>query len=192
MCQGTGRVGDGFRIPALSPQPGPTRGCAYPVVFQGAIAWLSPRHLGDAPFLPAIEEYRRILNDASGSDRTYSKHCWPSRSFSKDWAKRPRRESKKDWSVARRRLVGCDRILLQQEEAHHGFGRCMLERAMAERTDRRGDIVPSRARLSRTDRSDGPDIERSLRIDRRRSDGLGAGCTEFSASVVDRAVADRR
>ena len=37
---------------------------AHALVFQGAIAWLAPRHLGDAPFLPAIEEYRRILNDA--------------------------------------------------------------------------------------------------------------------------------
>ena len=29
---------------------------AHAVVFQGAIAWLAPRHLGDAPFLPALEE----------------------------------------------------------------------------------------------------------------------------------------
>ena len=33
-------------------------------VFQGAIAWLAPKHLRDTPFLPALEEYRRILDDA--------------------------------------------------------------------------------------------------------------------------------
>jgi hypothetical protein len=37
---------------------------AHAMVFQGAIAWLAPRHLGHAPFLPALEEYRSILNEA--------------------------------------------------------------------------------------------------------------------------------
>ncbi|HEY5626980.1 MAG TPA: hypothetical protein VIR79_03465, partial [Nitrospira sp.] len=37
---------------------------AHAFVFQGAIAWLAPKHLGDVPFLPALEEYRAILNDA--------------------------------------------------------------------------------------------------------------------------------
>src|SRR6187549_1431984 len=32
--------------------------------FQGAIAWLAPKHLRDGPFLPALEEYRQILDDA--------------------------------------------------------------------------------------------------------------------------------
>ena len=47
----------------LSPQSGSTRSCACFGV-SALIAWLAPRHLGDAPFLPAIEEYRRILNAA--------------------------------------------------------------------------------------------------------------------------------
>ena len=28
----------------------------HAVIFRGAIGWLAPRHLGDAPFLPALEE----------------------------------------------------------------------------------------------------------------------------------------
>jgi ribonucleotide reductase beta subunit family protein with ferritin-like domain len=36
----------------------------HALVFQSAIAWLSPRHLGDVPFLPSLEEYRTILNEA--------------------------------------------------------------------------------------------------------------------------------
>ncbi len=54
---------------------------AHAFVFQGAIAWLAPKHLGDAPFLPALEAYRWPA-------RTCSKPSWPSRSFSKDWEKR--------------------------------------------------------------------------------------------------------
>ena len=37
---------------------------AHALVFQGAIAWLAPRHLGNAPFLPALEEYRKRLDEA--------------------------------------------------------------------------------------------------------------------------------
>ena len=37
---------------------------AHALVFQGAIAWLAPRHLGATPFLPALVEYRAILNEA--------------------------------------------------------------------------------------------------------------------------------
>src|ERR1043166_3068875 len=37
---------------------------AHAWIFQGAIAWLAPRHLGDAPFLPALEEYRNLLDQA--------------------------------------------------------------------------------------------------------------------------------
>src|SRR3989338_1594142 len=37
---------------------------AHAWVFQGAIAWLEPKHLGDSPFLPALEQYRALLEDA--------------------------------------------------------------------------------------------------------------------------------
>ena len=37
---------------------------AHALVFQGAIAWLAPKHLGDTPFLPALEVYRKMLDDA--------------------------------------------------------------------------------------------------------------------------------
>lgn len=37
---------------------------AHALVLQGAIAWLAPKHLGDAPFLPALEAYWKMLDDA--------------------------------------------------------------------------------------------------------------------------------
>ena len=107
----------------------------HAVVFQGAIAWLAPRHLGDAPFLPALEEYRRILNDALARQdllETFLAEQVILEGLGEAILTRIEEGlAKRAAPFGRLR-----RILLQQEEAHHGFGRRMLERAMAEgRTD---------------------------------------------------------
>jgi GNAT superfamily N-acetyltransferase len=105
------------------------------LVFQGAIAWLAPRHLADAPFLPALEEYRKILNDALARQDLLETFL----------AEQVILEGLGE-AILTRIEVGLAkraapfgrlrRILVQQEEAHHGFGRRMLERAMADgRTD---------------------------------------------------------
>lgn len=103
----------------------------HALVFQGAIAWLAPRHLGDAPFLPALEEYRTILSDAlSRKDllETYLAEQVILEGLGEAILTRI-----EDGFVKRAAPFGrLRRILLQQEEAHHGFGRRMLERAMAE------------------------------------------------------------
>ena len=57
---------------ALAPEQGMQRfllsqarqEAAHAWVFQGAIAWLAPKHLGDSPFLPAREQYRVLVEDA--------------------------------------------------------------------------------------------------------------------------------
>jgi GNAT superfamily N-acetyltransferase len=108
---------------------------AHAVVFQGAIAWLAPRHLGDAPFLPALEEFRRMLNDALARQdllETFLAEQVILEGLGEAILTRIEEGlSKRAAPFGRLR-----RILLQQEEAHHGFGRRMLERAMAEgRTD---------------------------------------------------------
>jgi hypothetical protein len=108
---------------------------AHAVVFQGAIAWLAPRHLGDAPFLPALEEYREILNDALARQdllETFLAEQVILEGLGEAILTRIEEGlAKRAAPFGRLR-----RILLQQEEAHHGFGRRMLERAMAEgRTD---------------------------------------------------------
>lgn len=103
----------------------------HAVVFQGAIAWLAPRHLGEAPFLPALEEYRRLLNEAL---------------VRADWFESVLAEqvileglgeailTRIDRGLDKRHAPFCRmrRMLLRQEEAHHGFGRRVLEQAMAE------------------------------------------------------------
>lgn len=103
----------------------------HAVVFQGAIAWLAPRHLGDAPFLPALEEYRRRLNDALARQdllETFLAEQVILEGLGEAILTRIEEGlAKRAAPFGRLR-----RILLQQEEAHHGFGRRMLERAMAE------------------------------------------------------------
>ncbi len=104
---------------------------AHALVFQGAIAWLAPKHLGDTPFLPALEEYRAILNEALASQdllETFLAEQVILEGLGEAILTRI-----EEGLVKRAAPFGrLRRILLQQEEAHHGFGRRMLERAMAE------------------------------------------------------------
>lgn len=104
---------------------------AHAVVFQGAIAWLAPRHLGDAPFLPALEEYRKILNDALG--RQDLLETFLAEQVILEGLGEAILTRIEEGLVKRAAPFGrLRRMLLQQEEAHHGFGRRMLERAIAE------------------------------------------------------------
>ncbi|HEV8328396.1 MAG TPA: hypothetical protein VGQ08_13025 [Nitrospiraceae bacterium] len=104
---------------------------AHALVFQGAIAWIAPGHLGDTPFLPALEEYRRILNDALVRKdllETFLAEQVILEGLGEAILTRIEEGlAKRTAPFGRLR-----RILLQQEEAHHGFGRRMLERALAE------------------------------------------------------------
>lgn len=102
----------------------------HAVVFQGAIAWLAPRHVGDCPFLPALEEYRRLLEEALERQDFFDSLL----------AEQVILEGlgeailmRIEEGLARRHAPfgRLRRILLCQEEAHHGFGRRLLERAMA-------------------------------------------------------------
>ena len=103
----------------------------HAMVFRRAIGWLAPRHLGDAPFLPALEGYRRLLTEAL--DR-------------RDWLESILAEQVilegLGEAILTRIETGLDKrqapfrrlrwILLHQEEAHHGFGLRLWEQAMAE------------------------------------------------------------
>jgi GNAT superfamily N-acetyltransferase len=104
---------------------------AHALVFQGAIAWLAPRHLGNAPFLPALEEYRKKLNDALA--RRDLLETFLAEQVILEGLGEAILTRIEEGLVKRAAPFGrLRRMLLQQEEAHHGFGRRMLERAMAE------------------------------------------------------------
>lgn len=104
---------------------------AHALVFQGAIAWLAPKHLRDAPFLPALEAYRNILDDALARgdllETVLAEQVILEGLGEAILTRIEEGLAKRAAPFGRLR-----RILLQQEEAHHGFGRRMLERAMAD------------------------------------------------------------
>lgn len=99
-------------------------------VFQGAIAWLAPRHLGDAPFLSALEAYRRKLDEAfTRGDvlETFLAEQIILEGLGEAILTRIEAGlAKREAPFGRLR-----RILLLQEEAHHAFGERMIERAVA-------------------------------------------------------------
>jgi hypothetical protein len=105
---------------------------AHAWIFQGAIAWLAPRHLGDAPFLPALEEYRKLLDEALA--RRDLLETFLAEQVILEGLGEAILMRIEEGLVKRAAPFGrLRRMLLQQEEAHHGFGRRMLERAMVER-----------------------------------------------------------
>jgi len=103
----------------------------HAVVFQGAIAWLAPKHLGDAPFLPALEAYRGRLDDALA--RQDLLETFLAEQVILEGLGEAILTRIEEGLVKRAAPFGrLRRILLRQEEAHHGFGWRMLEEAMAD------------------------------------------------------------
>ena len=101
----------------------------HAVVFQGAIAWLAPKHLRDSPFLPALEEYRTLLADA------LARHDLLETFLAEQVVLEGLGEvvlTRIEQGLVKRAAPfgRLRRILLRQEEAHHGFGRRQLERAI--------------------------------------------------------------
>jgi hypothetical protein len=103
----------------------------HAMVFQGAIAWLAPRYLGNMPVLQALDDYRDRLFDAlARKDLIETVLAEQVILEGLGEAILTRIEA---GLVKRAAPFGrLRRILLHQEEAHHGFGRRMLERAIAD------------------------------------------------------------
>ncbi|HJR76319.1 MAG TPA: hypothetical protein VJ805_05070 [Nitrospiraceae bacterium] len=117
----------------------------HAVVFQGAIAWLAPRHLGDIPFLPALEQYRGLLDEALERGDFYETIL--AEQVILEGLGEAILMRIEDGLARRQAPFGrLRRILLRQEEGHHQFGRRLLEQAIdSGKLDR--EAVRSRARL---------------------------------------------
>ena len=101
----------------------------HAMVFQGAIAWLAPKHLSDTPFLPALEEYRAMLDEALARrdlTETFLGEQVVLEGLGEAVLARIEEGLVKRAAPFRRLRL----VLLHQEEAHHGFGRRQLERAI--------------------------------------------------------------
>jgi hypothetical protein len=103
---------------------------AHALIFQGTIAWLAPKYLGDSPFLPAMEEYRALLQGAlirKDLVETFLGEQVILEGLGEAVLTRMEQGLMKRAAPFGR----LRRVLLQQEEAHHGFGRRQLEQAIA-------------------------------------------------------------
>ena len=103
---------------------------AHAWVFQGAVAWLAPKHLGDSPFLPALEQYRALLEYALQrgdlAETLMAEQLILEGLGEAILARIEEGLAKRNAPFGQLR-----RILLHQEEAHYDFGRRMLDRAFA-------------------------------------------------------------
>ncbi len=112
----------------------------HAMVFHGAIAWLAPRRLGNSPFLPPLESYRRLLSEALDHgdlfETVLAEQVILEGLGEAILTRIEQGLAKRDAPFGRLR-----RILLQQEEAHHGFGCRLLEGALSA-----GDLKVERLR----------------------------------------------
>ncbi|MCP9472956.1 MAG: hypothetical protein NNA30_09520 [Nitrospira sp.] len=98
-------------------------------VFQGAIAWLAPRHLRDAPFLPPLEEYRRKLDDALDR-RDLHESLLAEQIILEGLGEAILNRIEAGLAKREAPFRRVRRVLLYQEEAHHAFGERMIDRAI--------------------------------------------------------------
>jgi rubrerythrin len=98
-------------------------------VFQGAIAWLAPKHLRDTPFLPALEAYRRILDDALAR-RDLTETFLAEQVVLEGLGEAILTRIEQGLAKRAAPFGPLRRILLKQEEAHHGFGRRQIEQTI--------------------------------------------------------------
>ena len=99
-------------------------------VFKGAIAWMAPRHVGASPVLLALEQFRSLLWEALDRGDLIESILAEQvilEGLGEAILTRIEQGLEKRgapfWRVRR--------MLLLQEEAHHGFGLRLLERALA-------------------------------------------------------------
>jgi len=103
---------------------------AHAWVFQGAIAWLAPKHLGDSPFLPALERYRALL-DAALQRGDFAETLMAEQIILEGLGEAILARIEEGLEKRQAPFRRLRRVLLHQEEAHHDFGRRMLDRAFA-------------------------------------------------------------
>lgn len=102
----------------------------HALVFQGAIAWLAPTQMGDCPLLPPLEAYRIRLMDAVKRKRLLE--TFVAEQVILEGVGEALLSRIEAGLVKRGAPFGrVRRILLLQEEAHAGFGRRHLDRAIA-------------------------------------------------------------
>lgn len=134
---------------ALAPEPGAGRflraqarqEAMHAWVFQGAIAWLAPRHLGESPLLVPLERYRVLLATAirreDFAETLVAEQLVLEGLGEAILGRIEHGLAKRGAAFGRLR-----RNLLRQEEAHHDFGHRTLGRMFAAGTADPADLRP--------------------------------------------------
>ncbi len=102
----------------------------HAVAFQGAIAWLAPRHLGICPLLEPLERYRLLLESALRRG-DFAETLLAEQIILEGLGEAILKRIEAGLVKRNAPFGRLRRILLHQEEAHHGFGCRALERALA-------------------------------------------------------------
>ena len=126
-AQARARAGPGHA--PVSPKPGPARVLSS-IVFQANIAWLAPRHLGTCPLLPPMERYRALIEDAIRRG-DFAETLMAEQIILEGLGEAILVRIEEGLAKRNAPFEGLRRMLLQQEEAHHGFGCRTLERMFA-------------------------------------------------------------
>ena len=103
----------------------------HAAVFHGAVAWLAPRHLGDCPVLPPLERYRALIVEAI-RERRFAETLLAEQIILEGLGEAILKRLDAGLIKRKAGFSRLRRILLHQEEAHHGFGCRVLERAIAD------------------------------------------------------------
>jgi len=102
----------------------------HAIVFQANIAWLAPRHLGACPLLPPMEQYRTLIEDAI-SRGDFAETLMAEQIILEGLGEAILERIEEGLAKRNAPFERLRRMLLQQEEAHHGFGCRTLERMFA-------------------------------------------------------------
>ncbi|MEX5280771.1 MAG: hypothetical protein NW700_04360 [Nitrospiraceae bacterium] len=103
----------------------------HATVFRGVIAWLAPRRLSATPLLPPLERYRALVEDAI-TRRDLHETLMAEQLILEGLGEAILNRIEAGLVKRGAPFGRLRRILLHQEEAHHGFGRRLLDRARAE------------------------------------------------------------
>ena len=102
----------------------------HAVVFRGAVAWLASCHVGACPLQPPLEHFRTLIEEAV-RQRHFLETIMAEQIILEGLGEAILRRLEAGLVKRNAGFGRLQRILVHQEEAHHGFGRRVLDRAIA-------------------------------------------------------------
>ncbi|GJL54901.1 MAG: hypothetical protein NPIRA02_20330 [Nitrospirales bacterium] len=101
--------------------------------FHTAINWIAPKHLGPSPFSQPFAQYQRLIASALDRGDLYET-ILAEQVMLEGLGEVTLKKLEKGLLKRQAPFQRLRRMFLQQEEAHHGFGLRLLERAIVQRT----------------------------------------------------------